>query len=210
MSTRPKVLCFGDSNTWGYGPGGLRYDYNVRWPGVLDVLLEGKVKIVEDGVKGRTSIFDDPDGPNRNGIRCLERLIELEPKLQCVLIMLGLNDLKSQFRTPELSAQTVALRLESLVGVVRSKSQCSPQIVLMASPVLEELSGKVADGLTGAHGISRGLATEIEHVAKICNTAFLDVSPFTAGKLWDGAHLDEAGHRAVAQVVAALLASLLL
>lgn len=63
-----EILCYGDSNTWGFTPTtGARYPYAVRWPGVLGALLGSGCRITENGVNGRTTVFNDPDFPCRNG-----------------------------------------------------------------------------------------------------------------------------------------------
>ena len=55
------VLCYGDSNTYGYNPvNGLRYPQDVRWPGKLQSLLGNGYQIIEEGCNGRTTVFDDP------------------------------------------------------------------------------------------------------------------------------------------------------
>ena len=52
-----QILCFGDSNTWGYdGESGERLPFKVRWTGRLQKAYEGKdVRIIEEGLCGRTT-----------------------------------------------------------------------------------------------------------------------------------------------------------
>lgn len=55
-----RVLCYGDSNTWGYQPGqGSRFPANVRWTGIVSQILKDRYVIIEDGVNGCTTVFDD-------------------------------------------------------------------------------------------------------------------------------------------------------
>ncbi|HSH08787.1 MAG TPA: hypothetical protein VK995_00250 [Oceanipulchritudo sp.] len=56
------VMCFGDSNTWGASPkiGGGRYDRQTRWPGVLQRELGEDYYVIEEGLPGRTTVWDDP------------------------------------------------------------------------------------------------------------------------------------------------------
>ena len=62
------ILCFGDSNTWGHNPvDGKRFGWDVRWPGVLAGLLGSDYHVVEEGLGGRTTAFNDPIEPFRNG-----------------------------------------------------------------------------------------------------------------------------------------------
>ena len=60
------VLCYGDSNTWGYlAPDGERLGRWERWPGVLQRALGGDVHVVEAGLNGRTTVFDLPEVADR-------------------------------------------------------------------------------------------------------------------------------------------------
>ena len=66
------ILCFGDSNTWGYIPGtGERYAPEVRWPGVMAAALGAGYHISEDGLNGRTTGFDFPWADCRGGLGLL-------------------------------------------------------------------------------------------------------------------------------------------
>lgn len=48
-----RILCFGDSNTWGYdGQTGLRFAEDVRWTGVLQSLLGPEYTVLEEGQNG--------------------------------------------------------------------------------------------------------------------------------------------------------------
>ena len=65
------ILCYGDSNTHGYIPGGGRYDDDTRYTGILAKLLGSDYRIIEEGLNSRTSSFDDPFEPYKNGMDCL-------------------------------------------------------------------------------------------------------------------------------------------
>ena len=60
-----QILCFGDSNTWGLdGETGKRFPWEERWTGILqEKLADRDIRIVEEGLCGRTSIFEDPLRP---------------------------------------------------------------------------------------------------------------------------------------------------
>ena len=71
-----QVLAFGDSNTWGMIPGsaGERYPEEIRWTGLLRRKLESRnIRIAEDGVCGRTTVFEDPERPGRRGVDGIAR-----------------------------------------------------------------------------------------------------------------------------------------
>jgi len=70
------IMCYGDSLTWGYNPKTReRYPFNSRWPGVLQKSLEGKIRVIEEALNGRTTIWDDPFLPGRNGKTMLAPLL---------------------------------------------------------------------------------------------------------------------------------------
>ena len=100
------VLCYGDSNTWGYDPATrTRYPPHVRWTGVLATRLGAEYRVVEEGLNGRTTRWDDPIEPGRNGLTYLRPCIESHQPLDVIIIMLGTNDLKRRF---DLSASDIA------------------------------------------------------------------------------------------------------
>ena len=88
------ILCYGDSNTWGYIPGtGERYAPEVRWPGVLAAALGEGYHISEDGLNGRTTSFDFPWADCRNGQTGLPYALLSQRPLDLLIISLGINDL---------------------------------------------------------------------------------------------------------------------
>ena len=89
------VLVYGDSNSWGFEPGsGKRYGEEVRWTGVLAENLGSDTRVIEEGLNGRTTVFDDPLEPGRNGKTYLGPCLQSHHPLDLVILMLGTNDLK--------------------------------------------------------------------------------------------------------------------
>ena len=63
-----RILCFGDSNTWGFNPHTQnRFPDDVRWTGVLSRDLGARAIVIEEGLNGRTTVLDDPFQPGLNG-----------------------------------------------------------------------------------------------------------------------------------------------
>lgn len=90
-----RVLCYGDSNTWGYQPGqGNRFPADVRWTGVVSQILKDKCIILEDGLNGRTTVFDDYYTECRNGKTGLGYSLCAQAPIDLLVIGLGTNDLK--------------------------------------------------------------------------------------------------------------------
>ena len=66
------ILCFGDSNTYGYRPDGSgRFDADTRWTGLLQKKLGTNDRIIEEGLCGRTTVFSDE---LREGCRGLDTI----------------------------------------------------------------------------------------------------------------------------------------
>lgn len=92
------IMCYGDSNTWGYNPAtGSRFSRDGRWTGVLRQELSDGYEIIEEGLNGRTTVWNDPIEGYKNGKEQLIPCLETNKPLDMVIIMLGTNDLKVLF-----------------------------------------------------------------------------------------------------------------
>ena len=130
------VLCYGDSNTYGYVPEtGMRYPKNVRYPGRLQMLVGDDYSVIEEGCNGRTTIYDDPVDGWKNGRVYLKPCLNSHKPVDIVILMLGSNDLKATFH---LTAEEIAEGAAKLVDVIRSfteeKQGFIPKIILVSPP----------------------------------------------------------------------------
>ena len=92
------ILCYGDSNTWGYNPATTeRSSRDERWTGILRRELDDGYLVIEEGLNGRTTVWDDPIEGYKNGKEYLIPCLETHKPLDLVIIMLGTNDLKVRF-----------------------------------------------------------------------------------------------------------------
>jgi lysophospholipase L1-like esterase len=72
-----RVLCYGDSNTWGFDPvSKKRIDYQERWTGLLQNELGEAYQVLEEGLNGRTTVWNDPIEGYKNGLEYLVPCIE--------------------------------------------------------------------------------------------------------------------------------------
>ncbi len=134
------VLCYGDSNTFGYVPEtGMRYPRDVRYPGRLQMLLGDDFSVIEEGCNGRTTIHDDPVDGWKNGLDYLRPCLNSHKPVDIVILMLGSNDLKATFH---LTAQEIADGAGVLVDVIREftaeKQGFVPKIILVSPPEIGE------------------------------------------------------------------------
>lgn len=204
-----QVLCFGDSNTWGYNPkDGSRFDWDVRWTGKVQGELESSdVRIIEEGLCGRTTVFEDPLRIGRSGISWLPVLLESH-RPDLLVIMLGTNDCKTVYSA---SAGVIARGIDNLVTVAEKISPNTK--ILVVSPI------HLGDGV-GEEGFdpefnessvrtSHNLASEYAKVASKHNAAFLDASLFAGSSKYDREHMDAETHTKFASVISTKIKELL-
>ena len=134
------VLCFGDSNTYGYNPeNGLRYPADIRWTGRLQMLLGDEYKIIEEGCNGRTTVFEDPIEGWKSGQSYLKPCLNSHKPIDIVIMMLGSNDLKSVFKA---SAETIAggaaTLVKEIIDFTSDKQGFVPEIILVSPPEIGE------------------------------------------------------------------------
>ena len=78
------ILCYGDSNTWGYDPASKgRLGIDARWTGVLARELGTAYRVLEEGLNGRTTVWDDPIEGYKNGREQLVPCLESQRPLIC-------------------------------------------------------------------------------------------------------------------------------
>jgi lysophospholipase L1-like esterase len=210
------ILCFGDSNTWGYNAeNGERFPPDVRWTGVLQKELGDEYKIIEEGQNGRTTVWDDPVEGHKNGKKYLIPCLESHSPLDLVVIMLGTNDLKCKF---SLSAFDVAKGAEVLVDIVLGSDvgRCrKPPKVLLISPIF--VGDNIKDSWLGeTFGFERSaekskkLAPHFKRVAQERGCEFLDAADIVTPSPIDAVHFDAGEHmklgKAIAVKVRAILA----
>ena len=115
------VLCYGDSNTYGYNPeNGLRYNEDERWTGILKSLLGPGYNIIEEGCNGRTTIYDDPLEGWKNGKDYLKPCLNSHKPIDIIILMLGSNDLKNYFGASSRDIANGAGTLADIIKGMRS------------------------------------------------------------------------------------------
>lgn len=197
------ILCYGDSNTWGYNPVTQnRFAKHERWTGQLSRALGSDYDVIEEGLNGRTTVWDDPIEGHKNGRDYLIPCLESHQPLDLVIILLGVNDLKKRF---SLSAFDVAEGAGVLVQVVQKSSTGrmgrAPQILLLAPPPVGKLTG-FAEFFEGAEAKSQKFAEHYRRVATDLGCYFLDTSTVIVSSDLDGIHLERSEHAKLGQALA--------
>lgn len=201
-----KILCFGDSNTYGYIPNnGARYDKNTRWTGVLSLLSHGKFKIIEGGCNNRTAFATNPAGKIFTGYEILPEL--LTDDFEAVALAIGINDTQFLYN---LSSIEIASGVEKLINIVKVKSP-QAKILLVAPSILTDdvLNGNFAC-LFDRTSIekSRQLPLLYQKIAEKQNIKFLDLNSVAKTSSLDGLHYAPEQHLKIAQAIFTILSEL--
>lgn len=202
MTDRKQILCFGDSNTWGYdGESRTRLPWGVRWTSLLQEKLEPQgVRVIEEGLCGRTTVFEDPLREGRRGTALLPTLLETHAPVDEIILMLGTNDCKTVFGA---SAEVIGKGISLLLGQIR---KYAPQAkVLLISPIY--LGEKVwQEGFDPEFSrdsvqVSKNLELVYERIAREQQVDYLRASSYVSCCEADQEHLNAAGHQVFADVV---------
>ena len=174
-----RILCFGDSNTYGYDPRGFfgdRYDAGDRW---VDLLAEQTGHdYINAGANGR-EITRNP--------YALRLLTEHTP-VDIFLVMLGTNDLLQGA-----TAEEAATRMEAFLTSMLPHCK---QILLICPPPMKRGAWVPTDELVAE---SIHLAEEYKFLAEKLNILFVDTRNWDIELTFDGVHFTEAGHHAFAE-----------
>lgn len=198
------ILCFGDSNTYGMDKETVRFSRDVRWTGKLQTLLDDEYYVIEEGLNGRTTVFDDPMMPGRNGMRALPGVLQTHIPLDLVILMLGTNDCKRHFAASGSVIAKAAGKLCKAIQQFDYDILKAPQILLV-SPI--EIGDEVVNRpFTEFDSESVIKAREFPaHYRQIANDygcMFFDAATVAKPRKEDHIHLNAEGHASLAEALA--------
>ncbi len=200
------ILCYGDSNTWGYTPAtGVRYPRPIAWPGVAQAALGPEYELLNEGLNARTTVYDDPWSEGKNGLAYLDVCMMTHKPLDLVILALGTNDLKF---TDAAGAAKGAETLVKRVRLLSHKEDSSPVFhagpeILLISPIhLGENAEQCAPIMHDGYRQSLLFAQLYEAVARARHTHFLDAAQYAAPSGKDCVHMEPESHRALGLAVA--------
>lgn len=211
------VLCFGDSNTWGFIPESItapfpeRHPCAVRWTGVLARELGSGFRVIEEGQNGRTTVHDDPFAAVRNGKAVLPAILESHKPLDLVVLMLGTNDLKAVFGvSPGEIATGVKILAQMILNSDAGIHNRAPKLLLMCPPVIGDQPHlpDVAAKFPNARRDSRELPKYYEALASALGCSYINTQSLVEPGS-DGIHLDAAAHHTLGLAVATAVKSIL-
>lgn len=210
---KKRVLCYGDSNTWGYIPTGGRYDEATRWPMRMQAVLGEGWRVAEEGFNGRTCVEDDPvEGGYKSGLQYLPPCLMSHNPLDVVILMLGTNDTKRRFN---LTPMTIGQSMMQLVRAVKlygvNAAGEAPHIIIAApAPIGDNLMQTRHAECFGEQAVevSRGLGPELLRVSKLLRVDFFDAAPYAEVSKLDAVHLTARGHLRLGEAMAEKIKSL--
>ncbi|MDY0288692.1 MAG: GDSL-type esterase/lipase family protein [Sphaerochaeta sp.] len=202
------ILCFGDSNLFGTNPSGGRWPLEQRWTGLLAQALGGGYRIIEEGLGGRTTVFDDPLEENRCGLKHLPIMLHSHRPLDLVILSLGTNDCKVMFNA---NAKIIAKAVEKLALIIREypygEHYPIPQVLVVAP--IHSGEGVENSSFFGfdsqSHLLSKQLGPAIREMAQKNGFLFLDASLVAKSSPIDLLHMDSEGHAALAAALLPLV-----
>lgn len=203
-----KILCYGDSNTWGCSPGdSSRFDEKTRWPMVMGSALGEKYTVIEEGLNGRTVLNLSPTETDANGIECINSLIIKYVPVDIVIISLGLNDI---FVAEEVTPAEISKGVGQIIDIIRESHNSAgfnaPRIIIMSPSGFN----------TGIEGFSffelkiNMLKCIPEVYRDLCSEkkcSFFNASDYVTGSEIDGSHLEAESHILLGKKIAEFILS---
>lgn len=208
------ILVYSDSLSWGIVPTTRkRLHFEQRWPGVMEISLCSsgqKVRVIEDCLNGRRTVWDDPFKPGRNGLVGLAQRIEIHSPLDLVVLMLGTNDFQSMH---EYNAWHSSQGISALVSAIRTApiepGMPMPQILVVAPPAIRMPKGPIAPKFEGGETKCIGLSAAYQLVCEEVDCHFFDAGSVITSSNVDGVHLDLEQHWALGNAMAEVVQPLL-
>lgn len=203
---KKRILCFGDSNTWGAVPAeGTRYPEDVRWTGILAKELGNEYQIIEEGYNGRTSVHDDWVEGRISGLTYFRPCIDSQSPLELIILMLGTNDLKARF---QVEARTIAYGFGQYLDAAKTVPMTgSRPEILLVSPILIDPSYKedpLFYDMFGEYAAERSqrFAEAYEEYAKSAGIHFMNAAKYGKASVRDGVHMEADSHERLGKAFA--------
>lgn len=212
------IICVGDSNTHGYcadpsdcADGGIRFNEDERWTCRLQAALGDAYLVTEEGLSGRTTVFQDPLHESMDALSVMYSILKSHEVVDLLIIMLGTNDVKERLGA---NAACIGIGMERLVRKAQSVDcwgEKKPNILIVCPPeILPEM--ELAEcGVPMGKGClekSRELPKYFERTAQLTGAHFLNAAECEFNHV-DGMHLTRKGHARLAEILAGLVPTLL-
>lgn len=194
-----KILCFGDSNTYGFIPqSGLRYDINTRWTGILQTLCNNEFEITEAGCNNRTAFIDNPTGINQTGYKILPEYLKTN-FFDIIILAIGINDLQ-RFFNPTLNEFEHGM--EKLIQITKNLSPKSKIILICPSKLnLAGINNGIFSYQFDKISVEKSgkLSPIYKSLAEKYKCHFIDLNNIVEVSPLDGLHFSPKSHKTIAE-----------
>lgn len=201
------IVCFGDSNTWGFVPGSdcERFPWEDRWPGVMAAKLGTGYRVIEEAQNGRMTVWDDPfePGVSKCGLDHLPVVLETHQPIDLVIIMLGTNDLKHHMNHgPEDIAHGVGVLVDVVQQSTAGPGQAAPGALMVSPTTVNPGPCPFWHLFDGAHEKSLEFPRYYREMAEDKGVGYLDAAEFASCPVPDAIHIDKEGTHALGKAMA--------
>lgn len=212
---RRHIVCLGDSNTHGYSPDApqFRFGEEERWTCLLQRALGQDYLVLEEGLPGRTTVFEDPVEEGMPALPYLYPCLKSHAPVDLLVIMLGTNDTKERLSANACAIGKGMTRLVRKAQTIDCWGEKGPNILLIAplaigkgverSPVAQEMGQGCVEKSLRLPGQFRAAAKELGCAFLDANTLGLEQNQV------DHMHLTRDSHRLLAEALAQLIPTLL-
>lgn len=204
-----KILCYGDSNTYGFIPENCRrYEKNERWSGILSEILSNEYEIVEEGMNNRTGFFRNPEGLKQSGGEYLSIYLQNHKDFDICILNLGTNDSQIFY---ELTPQICKNGLESLINSIREVNPNTKIIIIPPVKITPNILNSGFSLMFNKNSIEKIQAVfpVFEQVAKENNCLYYDFNNIVSPSETDGLHYTKDSHKSIAYNLAIFIRSLI-
>lgn len=195
-----EILCFGDSNTFGFIPGsGQRYNKTERWSGILSGLLSENYRIIEAGCNNRTAFCPNPEGDLFTGTKAILTYLDSHRNLDLIILALGANDLQFSYK---LSTEEIYKGIKSFIKLIKNKSNAKILLVcpsIIKHNVLETFFAEMFD--ESSIQKSKTLPEIYKKISEEENILYLDLNNIAQTSDTDGLHYTKEAHKLIATTV---------
>ena len=190
-----KILCYGDSNTFGYNPvDSSRFDDKTRWTALLQENLGSDYEIIEEGMCDRTGIADNDKGFAFSAQRHFPKMITKTKNVDLLILAIGTNDLQFKY---DLTIHQFENGLEKLIVTAKNNVR---RIILIPPVILHE---NVLEGFfkfqfdETSVSKSKKIGKIYRKLSNIYGLDYFDLNDFVKPSNADGLHYDSEGHKII-------------
>lgn len=195
-----KILCYGDSNTFGYNPADCsRFDKETRWTALLQSNLKNEYQVINEGACDRTGFVDNDKGELFSAQRHFSKVLEKTNDLDILILAVGTNDFQFKY---DISFEQIENGLEKLLVIAKSRFK---RLIVIPPVILDNnvLEGYFSCQFDVTSILKSKKAGKIfQKLSKIYGVEILDFNEFVLPSKTDGLHYDEAGHKIIAEKLA--------